>query len=495
MSKRPFSIVAVVVFLVLAMLPALAEHVPPEFVSGNFSCSNVDSDGPLQLTIVDPVVDDTYTGPDGTQIVLTNTTRRQFDFSTDGAVVFDLIVKGSGANWYDYDGDGDGPVRSDENLEIPNGNKLNVVHFCYSGNSAPVAVDDAISGNEDTVITGNVLTNDTDADGDSLTAIKVSDPSNGTLTTLTSAGAVSYTPDDDFNGTDSFTYKANDGFTDSNVVTVTITVSPVNDPPVAVDDPNYQTAGGFIDIDVLANDTDIDSSDLFVAQLQTTTDQGGTTEVVEVLGEDLVRYTPPSGFSGVDTFTYKANDGSLDSADPATVTVTVFGGDIGCGGIEILGDGSFVTERGDDFGGTVECKGADGQLLYTFEQGQADEGDPFALFVDFIATNTNPQEGDGTATFIETITWDLDAPAPGDPQFAPLYYDDHVDADGPRLMPWCATDLWDEANDEAFFPGTEDSPIPDGHTSCLIHTETFTSANGVTSTDTVYTEVDGFRAK
>src|SRR6185295_3376035 len=84
-----------------------------------------------------------------------------------------------------------------------------------------------------------VLGNDTDTENDSLTAVLVTDVSSGTLS-LDSDGGFTYTPDADFNGVDSFTYKANDGFLDSNVVVVTITVDAVNDAPVALAD-SYTT--------------------------------------------------------------------------------------------------------------------------------------------------------------------------------------------------------------------------------------------------------------
>jgi VCBS repeat-containing protein len=97
-------------------------------------------------------------------------------------------------------------------------------------NEAPSVVDDNASGNEDTVIVGNVLSNDSDVDGDTLTASLVSGPAHGSLT-LNVDGNFSYTPDADWNGTDSFTYTTNDGALDSNVATMTITVNPVNDAP------------------------------------------------------------------------------------------------------------------------------------------------------------------------------------------------------------------------------------------------------------------------
>ena len=90
--------------------------------------------------------------------------------------------------------------------------------------------DDTVAWFEN--INGSVLINDTDADGNSLTATLVTDVSNGTLS-LNPNGTFTYTPDADFNGVDSFTYMANDGTVNSNIVTVTLNVTAVNDAPVA----------------------------------------------------------------------------------------------------------------------------------------------------------------------------------------------------------------------------------------------------------------------
>lgn len=104
--------------------------------------------------------------------------------------------------------------------------------LAVAGNHAPVAVDDTATTNEDMPLAGNVLANDTDADGDALSAMFVDLPANGTLE-LNLDGSFTYTPNPNFNGADTFTYKANDGNVDSNVATVTITVKAVNDAPVA----------------------------------------------------------------------------------------------------------------------------------------------------------------------------------------------------------------------------------------------------------------------
>jgi VCBS repeat-containing protein len=101
-------------------------------------------------------------------------------------------------------------------------------------NQPPVAVNDSYSTNEDAPLTTGapgVLANDTDPDNDPLTAVLISGPSHGTLT-LNADGSFTYTPNLNYNGIDSFTYKANDAELDSNVATVNITVNPVNDAPV-----------------------------------------------------------------------------------------------------------------------------------------------------------------------------------------------------------------------------------------------------------------------
>ncbi len=98
-------------------------------------------------------------------------------------------------------------------------------------NDAPLAVIDSYTTAEDTVVDSGGPWgpgNDTDVDGDALTAAVVAGPSHGTLV-LNANGSLSYTPAANYHGSDSFTYKANDGTADSNVATVSLTVTAVND--------------------------------------------------------------------------------------------------------------------------------------------------------------------------------------------------------------------------------------------------------------------------
>ena len=131
-------------------------------------------------------------------------------------------------------------------------------------NTIPTAVDDTSSTDEDTAVDTNVISNDTDADGDTLSVTAVTTPSNGTAAiTSGSATTVTYTPNANFNGTDTFEYTVTDG-ADTDTGTVNVTVTAVNDPPVAVDDTASTPEDTAIDINVISNDTDAEGDTLSV---------------------------------------------------------------------------------------------------------------------------------------------------------------------------------------------------------------------------------------
>jgi len=190
-------------------------------------------------------------------------------------------------------------------------------------NQPPQAQGDAYSTNEDTPLTVNasgVLGNDTDPEGSTLSAVNPVSPSHGTLA-LSSDGSFVYTPDANFNGTDSFTYQASDGSLLSGQATVTITINAFNDPPIAQADA-YNTPGGDQPLTVsapgvLSNDNDPDAGTTLTAQDASTPNQGAV-----ILSPDgSFSYTPTPGASGQDSFTYTASDGDLTST--ATVTITI----------------------------------------------------------------------------------------------------------------------------------------------------------------------------
>ena len=180
----------------------------------------------------------------------------------------------------------------------------------------PVAAPDFLATAEDTTLVvpaPGVLGNDAEVDGDPITAVVLTPPSNGQLT-LDPIGSLTYVPDADFHGADSFTYAVDDG-TSSDTATVTLSVSPVNDAPVATSDSKATAHETSVLIDVLANDADVDGDSLTISAVGTPSVGTATIE------SGRVRYTPPAGFAGAATFSYTASDGT--ATDSATVTVTV----------------------------------------------------------------------------------------------------------------------------------------------------------------------------
>ncbi len=182
-------------------------------------------------------------------------------------------------------------------------------------NDPPDPVDDLATTPEDTAVVIDVLSNDTDAEGDSLTLIDVSSPAFGSV--ITGSQIVTYTPNLNFNGDDSFTYLVSDGQGGSAFGLVTVTVTSVNDPPVAQDDPGILTDEDVaLTIPVLDNDSDIDGDDL------TITDVGDAGNGMVTNNGIDVTYTPAADFNGADAFTYTISDGNGGEAT-AQVTVTV----------------------------------------------------------------------------------------------------------------------------------------------------------------------------
>jgi VCBS repeat-containing protein len=192
-------------------------------------------------------------------------------------------------------------------------------------NDAPVATADSYSVNEGQTLNvpanNGVLGNDTDPDGNTLTAVVVGGASSGTLT-LQPNGSFSFVPAAGFNGAVTFTYQADDGTVRSNTATVTITVIAVNDPPTAQPE-TYTTAEDTalavaVANGVLANDTDPDAGTTLTAAVI-----GAVTNGTLTLRPDgSFDYVPPENFSGTASFTYQARDGAA-SSPTTTVTINV----------------------------------------------------------------------------------------------------------------------------------------------------------------------------
>ncbi|MFC1672340.1 Ig-like domain-containing protein, partial [Planctomycetota bacterium] len=183
-------------------------------------------------------------------------------------------------------------------------------------NDAPVAVDDSVTTSEDTMVTIMVLANDSDPDGDALAVSGVTQGSHGSVAVCDPPTCVEYTPNLNYYGSDSFTYTVSDGKGGTDTATVNVTVTPVNDAPVAVDDSAITDENTAVTVLVLANDSDVDGDALSVASVT----QGANGSVANNGGN--VTYTPNAGYDGTDSFTYTVSDGK-GGTDVATVSVTV----------------------------------------------------------------------------------------------------------------------------------------------------------------------------
>ncbi|MBX9255762.1 FG-GAP repeat protein [Desmonostoc muscorum CCALA 125] len=267
----------------------------------------------------------------------------------------------------------------------------------------------AATTNEDTtvnIVASNILRRYTDIDGDTLTISDFTSPSNGTLTLNDNSTPNNpsddffiYTPDANFNGTDSFTFTVRDGNGGNITNTFNLNVKAVNDAPIAVNDTlttGFNTPVTILASTLLANDTDIDSNNLSI------TGVSGATNGTAVLNnngtpansaDDFVVFTPFSGFSGNANFNYTISDGSLSSTASVAIAVganitgtngndNISGGD---GNDNISGSGGNDTISGN--GGNDTLVGGNGNDTFIFRLGDGND-----TITDFagIRTGSNP---------------------------------------------------------------------------------------------------------
>jgi len=179
-------------------------------------------------------------------------------------------------------------------------------------NQAPTAVNDTASVNEDELVTIDVIANDSDPDNDNLTIVSWQE-NNGVV--ILNAGKLDYTPNSNFNGSDTLDYTISDSNGHTSTATVNITVVPVNDNPVAVDDSAIITLGDIIKMSVLFNDSDVDGDSLSITSAST--DSGN----VVINNDNTITF---SGAVSVGTaiIIYTISDGNGGS-DSATITITI----------------------------------------------------------------------------------------------------------------------------------------------------------------------------
>ncbi len=178
--------------------------------------------------------------------------------NADGTITYTPAANYTGADSFAYTiGDGqDGSATATVNVTVT------------AGNDAPVAVNDAATMAEDTSVSIAVLANDTDLDGDILSVTGVGAAAHGS-TAVNADGTITYTPAPGFNGSDAFTYTVGDGQGGSATAAVSVTVTPVNDAPVAVNDAATTAEETAVTIAVLANDTDVDGDTVTLTSVGT----------------------------------------------------------------------------------------------------------------------------------------------------------------------------------------------------------------------------------
>ena len=253
-------------------------------------------------------------------------------------------------------------------------------------NRTPTATDNADTTDEDTPVIITVILDDSDLDPEDVLFVNsVSNPPNGSAV-INGDNTITYTPDPDFDGpTDTFTYQVCDGapgqLCDS--ATVTVTINPINDPPVALNNSDSTPEDTPVTISVLNNDSDVDGN-LVPGTVQVLTGPSNGSTIVN--GDGSIQYTPDPDFNGVDVYTYEVcDDGTpLPSlCDTATVTITV----------NPVNDApvlNFIpdqtTQEGNTLGFNVSCTDVD--------------GDSLQLSVNNIPVGVSfADNGDGTGTF------------------------------------------------------------------------------------------------
>ncbi len=251
--------------------------------------SNVDDEDKDTLSVENLIIDNgngtLVDNGDGTW-----TFTPQIDDDTEVSFTFDII--------------------DDEDLVVSGSANLDILPI----NDAPNAENDVITTEEDTAVTIDVLVNDSDVEGDVLSIQSASVPSEQGSVDIVD-GKLVFTPAENFNGEATITYIVTDGdLTDE--ANVTVTVTPVNDSPVAVDDTVSTQEDTVVTIDVLPNDSDVDGDKLSIESASVPKEQG----TVEVVDGKLV-FTPAENFNGGAEITYTVTDGQL--TDEAKVTVTV----------------------------------------------------------------------------------------------------------------------------------------------------------------------------
>ncbi|HCP53499.1 MAG TPA: hypothetical protein DIU04_01875, partial [Pseudomonas sp.] len=205
-------------------------------------------------------------------------------------------------------------------------------------NDAPVAVDDVYTTAEDTALALDLLLNDSDVDGDALsiksingielTGVAQSIAVTGGTVSVAADGSLSFIPTPNFNGALSFAYEVQDSQGGVASANVSITVTPVNDPPVAVNDVYSTAEDSPIALNLTANDSDLDGDALSVRSINGVLLSGGVQRIavtngsVDVAADGSLSFTPTGDYNGAVSFTYVLQDANGATAN-ASVSISV----------------------------------------------------------------------------------------------------------------------------------------------------------------------------
>ncbi len=377
---------------------------PPNAGNNNPIATNKTVTTPKNTPIVIPVA--SYaTDPDGDTLTVFEVTEESTPFKgtfiiTDGGTTVTYTPKSNDSGTYVFrysivDGNGGSDTA------------LVTIIVGGSGNVPPVANDDnSYSTPQDTALNINaangVLTNDSDFDSDPLTAIKVTDPAHGAVT-LNTDGSFTYTPTAGYSGSDSFTYKANDG-TDDSTTNATVSINVVgNNPPTVTNDSYPIDEDGTLTVNapgVLNNDSDVESDPLTAIKVS---DPGNGT--LNFSTDGSFTYTPNPNWYGTDTFAYKANDGNNNSAANATVSIIVNP----INDAPVAQDGSFNATENQQLSGQLSFSDIDSVSLTPVAVDTAGLSDAGSLQINADGTFSYTPTGSGTETFTYKVTDSLNA--------------------------------------------------------------------------------------
>ena len=325
-----------------------------------------------------------------TSLVITTAGGGQVILGTNGNFTYTSAAGFSGVDWFEYK-----LFDAEFNWDIARVT-INVLDT-EAGNDKPIAADDIFFGFEDTAISGNVLADngngaDTDPNGDAITITAATFRTvHGGTVTLSANGDFLYQPTANYSGPDAFTYTIKDSHGVADTATVSITLAPVNDAPVAYADDFTGMHRRSIQGNVLANnghgaDSDLENDPLNVVAQTFTTAMGGY--VVLLVSGDFT-YSPTAYAVGQDSFTYTVEDGQGEGSS-ATVSLNM------TNLAPIAADDSYTAAMGTTIAGNV-LNGSGGGYDYDFD------GDTIALVTGVITTATGNQvtlAADGSFSYV-----------------------------------------------------------------------------------------------